>query len=146
MKLRNIKFVPIVLIYTVVAAQTASITGIVLDEENTPLPNVEITSGSSRTFSDDTGFYLLELVSDVETTVTFSHIGHQKVILENLLLNTNETFEFHPVLKMDVLQVDEVTVTSTGNREPMEILNISPEKIRKIPGANAGVENILTGY
>ena len=143
MKLRNIIFVPIVLFYTVVAAQTASITGIVLDEENTPLPNVEITSGSSRTFSDDTGFYLLELVSDVETTVTFSHIGHQKVILENLLLNTNETFEFHPVLKMDVLQVDEVTVTSTGNREPMEILNISPEKIRKIPGANAGVENIL---
>lgn len=114
-----------------------------MDEANTPLPNVEITSGSSRTFSDDTGFYLLELVSDIETSVTFSHIGHQKVILENLLLNTNETFEFHPVLKMDVLQVDEVTVTSTGNREPMEILNISPEKIRKIPGANAGVENIL---
>lgn len=143
MKLRNIIFVPIVLFWTVVAAQTASITGIVLDEENTPLPNVEITSGSSRTFSDETGFYLLELVSDLETSVTFSHIGHQKVILENLLLNTNETFEFHPVLKMDVLQVDEVTVTSTGNRKPMEILNISPEKIRKIPGANAGVENIL---
>ena len=91
MKLRNIIFVPIVIFYTVVAAQTASITGIVLDEENTPLPNVEITSGSSRTFSDDTGFYLLELVSDVETTVTFSHIGHQKVILENLFLNPNET-------------------------------------------------------
>ena len=125
------------------ASQTASITGIVLDEDNKPLPNVEITSGNSRTFSEDTGFYLMELVSDVETTVTFSHIGHQKVILENLLLNTNETFEFHPILKLDVLQVDEVTVTSNGNREPIEILNISPEKIRKIPGANAGVENIL---
>ncbi|PIB38858.1 TonB-dependent receptor plug domain-containing protein [Maribacter sp. 4G9] len=143
MKLRNIIFVTILLLCLIGTAQTASITGIVLDEENTPLPNTEISSGTTRTFSDDTGFYLLELVSDVETTITFAHIGHQKVILENLLLNTNETYEFHPVLKSDALQVDEVTVTANGNRDPNEILSISPEKIRKIPGANAGVENIL---
>ncbi len=125
------------------SAQTASITGIVLDENNTPLPNVAIGTNTSGTFSDDTGFYLLEVVSDIEVTITFSHIGHQKVILENLILNTNETFEFNPVLKLDVLQVDEVTVTSNGNRNAQNILSISPEKIRKIPGANAGVENIL---
>ncbi|ASV32498.1 TonB-dependent receptor [Maribacter cobaltidurans] len=136
-------FVPILLFCIIGAAQTASITGIVLDGENNPLPNTEISSGTTRTFSDDTGFYLMELVSDVETTIIFSHIGYQKVILENLLLNTNETLEFNPVLKSNALQVDEVTITANGNRKPMEVLSISPEKIRKIPGANAGVENIL---
>ncbi|WP_338039350.1 carboxypeptidase-like regulatory domain-containing protein [Maribacter litopenaei] len=143
MKLQKIIFAPILLFCIIGAAQTATITGIVLDEGNNPLPNTQIRSGTTTTFSDDTGFYLLELVSDVETTITFSHIGHQTVIPEKVLFNTNETFEFNLILKSNAIQMEEVTVSSDGNRKPLETLSISPEEIRKIPGANAGVENIL---
>ncbi|MFK7814541.1 MAG: carboxypeptidase-like regulatory domain-containing protein [Maribacter sp.] len=124
-------------------AQTANITGVVLNEQNIPLAQVNITSNTSGTFSDKDGFYILELVSDLETTVTFSHLGHKNVVLEKLVLNTNETFEFNPVMKTDAIQVDGVTVSPTGEKNTDGITTISKDVIRKIPGANAGVENIL---
>lgn len=124
-------------------AQTATITGVVLNEENIPVSQVNISSGTSGTFSDENGFYILELIADVETTLSFSHIGHKNIVLNKLVLNTNETFEFNPVLKTDAIQVDGVTVTPTGEKNTDGITTISKDVIRKIPGANAGVENIL---
>ncbi|TMM53924.1 TonB-dependent receptor [Maribacter algarum] len=126
-----------------VTAQTATITGIVLDEQNTPLTEVNVSIGSGGTFSDANGFYILELIADVETTITFSHLGHKNVVLEKLVLKTNEAFEFNPVMKTDAIQMDGVTVSPTGEKNTDGITTISKDVIRKIPGANAGVENIL---
>lgn len=126
-----------------VNAQTATITGVILDEQNRPLSQVNISTVSVGTFTDENGFYILELISDIEVTVTFSHLGHENVVLEKLVLNTNETFEFNPVMKTDAIQVDGVTVTPTGEKNTEGITTISKDVIRKIPGANAGVENIL---
>ncbi|MFX0558307.1 TonB-dependent receptor [Maribacter sp. CXY002] len=124
-------------------AQTATITGIVLDEENRPIPNVNITSESKGTITNNNGFYLLEITADVKTTILFSHLGHKDITIKDLLLTTNETFEFNPVFKIAVEQVDGVTVTARGEKKVEWITTISTEKILKIPGANAGVENIL---
>ena len=143
MKFSKIVFFFFIACYFNGIAQNATITGIVLDEANTALSNVNITSGTNGTSTDDSGFYVLQITADAETTIIFSHIGHKEIRLENLILTTNETYEFNPVLKTDAIQVDGVTVTPRGEKEASGILSISPEKIRKIPGANAGVENIL---
>ena len=124
-------------------AQTATITGVILDENNFPLPEVNITADSFGTFSDENGFYLLQLVAEQENKVTFSHLGHKDVVLEGLILNTNETFEFNPVMKTSITQIDGVTVSPTGEKSVEDITIISPKMIRQIPGVNAGVENIL---
>ena len=124
-------------------AQNAAITGIVIDERNQPLPNVNIVAGNFGTTTNEDGFYLLEVIADKENTLVYSHIGHKNVVLENLVLNTNETFEFNPVLKSETIQIDGVTVSANGEKTVTHILNITPENIRKIPGANAGVETIL---
>lgn len=124
-------------------AQNATITGIVLDEDNKPLADVNISAGTIGTTTNTNGFYNLQIVAEIENTIVFSHIGHEKVILENLILTTNETFEFNPILKSDAIQIDGITVSATGEKTIINILNISPENIRKIPGANAGVETIL---
>ncbi|MDF4222992.1 carboxypeptidase-like regulatory domain-containing protein [Maribacter sp. M208] len=124
-------------------AQNATISGIVLGDNNEPLPNVNISSKEFGTTTNADGFYILEITSDEENTIVFSHIAYLDVVLEKLILNTNETFIFNPVLKSDITQIDGVTVSATGKRETSNILNISPEKIRKIPGANSGVETIL---
>ncbi|SKB48588.1 TonB-dependent receptor [Maribacter arcticus] len=124
-------------------AQNATITGIVLDDNNQPLADVNITTQGLGTITSSNGFYILEITADIENTITFSHIAHKDVILKNLLLTTNETFEFNPVLKVDVIQIDEVSVSATGERTLENILNVTPETIRKIPGANSGVETIL---
>ena len=124
-------------------AQNATITGIVLNENNQPLADVNISTEGLGTTTLSNGFYILEITADKENTITFSHIAHKDVILHNLLLTTNETFEFNPILKVDVIQMDEVSVSATGERTLENILNITPETIRKIPGANSGVETVL---
>tara|TARA_R110002020_G_scaffold203146_4_gene406528 strand:- start:19769 stop:22189 length:2421 start_codon:yes stop_codon:yes gene_type:complete len=125
------------------AAQTASITGVVLDEEGLPLADVHIRSATSGTTSDLNGFYLLEIVSEKETTIVFTHLGHQNTILENLVLTTNEIYPFNPVLKTNTTQMAEVVVMGNGSKVAIGITTVPPETIRNIPGANAGVENVL---
>ncbi|PCJ98302.1 MAG: TonB-dependent receptor [Flavobacteriaceae bacterium] len=124
-------------------AQTATITGVVLDENNNPLSNVNISTITNGVSTDINGFYFLQIISDTKTFITFSHIGHKNVVLENLILNSNETFEFNPVMKTNVTQIDGVVVTPEGKKILKGITNIPPELVRHIPGANAGVENIL---
>ncbi len=124
-------------------SQNATITGVVLDEQNNILSDVNVKTASSGTFTNSDGFYFLQVIADETVQVTFSHLGYEDVVLENLILNTNEIYEFNPVLKTNVLQVDEVTVTYTGEKNVEGILSIPPQVVRKIPGANAGVENIL---
>ncbi|EAR00930.1 TonB-dependent receptor [Maribacter sp. HTCC2170] len=124
-------------------AQTATITGVVLGENNTPLTQVNITSGNNGTTTDETGFYILELIAEQENRITFSFVGHKDVVLESLILNTNETYVFNPVLNTEIIQIDGVTVSATGEKTVQGINAISTKKVRQIPGVNAGVENIL---
>lgn len=124
-------------------AQKAVITGIVLDEGQRPLVNVNISTSQQGTATDETGFYLLEITADTEVTIRFTHLGHEDVVLENLILTTNETFVFNPVMKANSLQIDEVVVTPTGEKSIEGIITLSPTTIKQIPGANAGIANVL---
>ncbi|MEN8789313.1 MAG: TonB-dependent receptor plug domain-containing protein [Flavobacteriaceae bacterium] len=126
-----------------VQGQTATITGIILDEEQKPLPDVHITSGPFGSFSDETGFYLIQVSSDKTISVRFTHVGHKSIVLENIILTTNETFSFSPVMKTKVVQVDGVVVTPTGERSIEGITTFPPKTALNIPGANPGVENVL---
>ena len=126
-----------------IKAQTATITGVVFDEQNRPLTDVNVATQINGTFTDSNGFYILQITADTETIITYSHLGHKDVVVENLILTTNETYVFNPVMKTNVIQIDEVTVTPTGAKNVEGIRTISPEMVRQIPGANAGVENIL---
>lgn len=123
--------------------QTATIAGTILDENNVPIPNVNVTAKDRGTASDTNGYYILQLTADSKNTITFSHLGHEKVILEDLILGTNETFEFNPVMLTSAIQVAGVDVSPTGEKNVEGITSIAPEVVRKIPGANAGVENVL---
>ncbi len=133
----------ILCVSTHLKSQTATITGIVLDENNLPLSEVNISSNTLGTFSDRDGFYILQVIADQEISIIFSHLGHKNVVVEKLILTTNEAFEFNPVMKTNVLQVDGVVVTSSGEKSVEGITTISPSLIRNMPGVNAGVENIL---
>ncbi|MBU2996597.1 TonB-dependent receptor [Cellulophaga baltica] len=141
--MKCIKLLLFLLLPTFIIAQNAVITGVVIDVDNNPVSNTNISSKLSGTTTDENGFYLLQITADEEVTIAFSHVGYENIILKNIILNSNETFEFNPVLKVDVTQIDGITVTATGEKATTGILNIKPEIIRKIPGANAGVENIL---
>ena len=124
-------------------AQTATVKGIVLDENNQPLNGVNITTGTDGTQTDFNGAYVLEIPANESVVITYSYLGFKDAEL-TITLAANEDYEFHPSLDTDIKQIGEVVIDAKKRKRVEGITSISPEAIRKIPGANAGVENVLT--
>ncbi|HMR15889.1 MAG TPA: carboxypeptidase-like regulatory domain-containing protein, partial [Mariniflexile sp.] len=122
--------------------QTATIKGVILDETNTPILNVNIKAGNKGTVTNANGFYLLEIPANTDVSVEFTHLSHKKVVAKFNLKN-GEDYEFNPVMSTSVEQIAAVMVTNKRQKEVAGIVSLKPETIRKIPGANAGVENLL---
>lgn len=122
-------------------AQTARIKGVILDENNKPIEDVEVSQGKNATNSDETGFYILTVPANKKITVVFSHVANKSSSVD-IELKPNEDYEFNPVLSQKVEQIGAVIIVD--NRKRVEgIINLEPATIRKTPGANAGVENLL---
>ena len=123
-------------------AQTATLRGVLLDELNNPIENATISANLNGTISNSNGFYILEIPSNKDINVEFSHINHKPVRVIFNLRNGQE-FEFNPVLKIDIEQIETVVITGTKRSAFEGVTTISPEIIRTIKGAQPGVENLL---
>ncbi|WP_411766856.1 carboxypeptidase-like regulatory domain-containing protein [Winogradskyella sp. A3E31] len=124
-------------------AQSATLRGVVLNEANQPITNVNITTNNGKgTITNENGFYELKIVSDVEVTVTFSHLSHRPLVAKFNLKN-GQPLEFNPVLKVNVEQIATVVINTNTKQSVEGLTTISPEMIRTIKGAQPGVENIL---
>lgn len=123
-------------------SQTAVIKGIVLDENYKPIPNANISFPGGGTQTNLAAFYLLEIPADREVQVTVSHIGFKNASFR-VLLKPGEILEFNPVLSAEIEQIGEVVLTLDESASFKGIISIDPETIRTLPGANAGVENLL---
>ncbi len=128
-----------------VFGQTARIKGVILDENNQPVRDVTISVSSKNVISDATGFYAVEVPADKRVTIIFSHISFKNVNLIRTF-SMNEDFEFNPILNNRAEQMAEVTIVKNRRDRIEGIANIDPATIRKIPGANAGVENVLKTF
>ena len=143
MKLKNLLFTIVLLfIGNFVFAQFARVKGIILDENNNPVENVNISYQTKSTITNSNGFYTLTVPANKKITLIFTHISLKKTTA-TLQLKTNEDFEFNVTMNDNAEQMGEVIVTAKNRKRIQGITTIEPEMIRKIPGANAGVENIL---
>ena len=123
-------------------SQNATIKGIIFDDQNTPLPGVNISYDSQGTQTDLNGVYVLEIPSDTDIQILFSYVGFKDIRL-NLNLANNEDYEFNVAMKTDV-EVIGTVIIDTRRRKKVEGLEpISPEIARRMVGANAGIENVL---
>ena len=123
-------------------AQTATIKGIILDENNNPVVNVNIKTNNDGTQTNENGFYILKIKANIDVVIEFSHLSF-KSIKSTFNLKTGEEFEFNPVMSESIEQIGAVVISGTRQKEVEGIITLKPETIRKIPGANAGVENLL---
>lgn len=123
-------------------AQTATLRGILLDELNTPIENANISANNVGTTSNSNGFYSLKIPANKEVSVVFSHVSHKSVRVIFNLKNGQE-FEFNPILKIEVEQIETVVITGTKSSDFEGVTTISPQIIRTIKGAQPGVENLL---
>ncbi|MCZ4318942.1 carboxypeptidase-like regulatory domain-containing protein [Aequorivita viscosa] len=123
-------------------AQKAVIKGIILDENNVPVYGANVTYKDTGTISDFNGFYLLEIPSNEDVLITFSHLTHKKIEI-TVNLSPAEDYQLNPVMSTSVEQISEVVITGRENRRVEGVLTISPRLAQKMVGANAGVENLL---
>ena len=125
-----------------VFSQSAEINGVILDANDYPIENVNIISNSSGTVSNSNGFYSINVNSNQDVNVEFTHINFKKISLK-FNLNDNETFEFNPVMNESIEQIAIVVLNSKSRENFSGVSNIDPEIIRKIRGAQPGIENLL---
>ncbi|MEJ2114398.1 MAG: TonB-dependent receptor, partial [Flavobacteriaceae bacterium] len=123
-------------------SQTATLRGVILDENNIPIEGVNIKTNDSGTQTNSNGFYVLKINSNQDVTVEFTHISHKKVAATFNLKN-GEELEFNPVMNISVEQIATVVISGNKRKDVEGIVILEPATIRKIPGANAGVENLL---
>lgn len=131
--------------FAAVFGQNARIKGVILDGNKQPVRDVTVSASNKSVISDETGFYALEVPANQKVTVVFSHISFKKITLLQTFLG-NEDFEFNPVMNNVAEQMQEVTIIKNKRDRIDGIVNIDPSTIRRIPGANAGVENVLKTF
>ena len=129
-------------IITISYSQIATIKGVILDENNRPVEKVNINAGTSGTVTNSNGFYIFKIKANQDVIIEFTHLSHKKIV-STFHLKSGEEYEFNPVMSTSIEQIATVIVTNNRRKEVEGIVTLKPETIRKIPGANAGVENLL---
>lgn len=126
---------------TVTFAQTGKITGVVLDENNKPIEGVNVSTLSTSVTTDAYGFYVIEVPAQQKVTVNFKHVAF-KMVTQNFEVQPKEVLEFNPVMDSEYEQLGQVVISGVRPRAT-GVITVTPEVVRKIPGLNGGVENIL---
>jgi hypothetical protein len=132
----------LILITTSLLAQKATVRGVLLDEFNEPIAGANVIFKSEGVLTDLNGYYFIEIPANENVVITYSFIGFKNTQL-TISLKPNADFEFNPIMDVSVEQIGTVELSAKRNKRVTGIATISPEAIRKIPGANAGVENLL---
>ncbi|MCG9791130.1 TonB-dependent receptor [Flavobacterium algicola] len=122
-------------------AQSAIVQGFILDKENRPVSNVNISYLNYNANSKSDGFYSIKIPSNQKVTLSFTHISFKKTVV-TLSLKASEVYNFNVVISDQQEQMGEIVVTN-NRRQVQGVVTIEPELIRKMAGANAGIENIL---
>ena len=123
-------------------AQNATINGVILDQYNQPIDAVNIKGENFGTQTNSNGFFSLKIPANTDVTIIFSHVSH-KNIEATFNLKKGEILEFNPVMKVDAVQISTVVINSKKRKDVEGIVTIEPKVLLKIPGAQAGVENLL---
>ncbi len=128
-----------------VIAQTATVKGVVTDEQNNPLENVVVGylggPGSASAYTDATGHYSIVVPAGKEIKVAARLIGYYEY-RKAITLNAGQTWELNIQLEWKVGDtIKGTTVTAQRIFEPG--IPIPPEKFEYRPGPSQDITSIL---
>lgn len=132
---------------TTFAQNKALIVGVLLDENSHPAEGVTVffddNGDKGQTVSDKTGAYKLEIPADREVIIYYTHVSYVAASVP-ITLPPGTKGEINAVLMANSKQLPVVNISGETNRQRVQaLIRISPEAIKNIPGANAGVENVV---
>lgn len=129
------------LISFVSLAQTAKVTGLVLDENNKPVEGANVSYQVTSTTTDKFGFYVITIPANQKITLLYSYVS-LKEASKSFLLKTGQVFEYNPILSVNNSQLDEVIITNNSGRA-QGLISIEPEVIRRNPSLSGGIESVI---
>lgn len=124
--------------------QKAIIKGTVKSEIGEPIENVSITYEGKGTTTDSIGNYTIKITPKQKIKVTFSHISYT-AISKTFDVPNGKTVRFSPRMKLKTEEIKEVVVKNRKD-DASGVVKINVNEVKEIPGANAGVENIIMTF
>lgn len=124
-----------------VLSQTAVVEGTIKNAKGEPIEEVSVIYETTGTVSDKNGFYSLKIKADEEVLLQFNHISYHP-FSKKIVVPKGRTFRYSPSLQLKTEAIKEVKI-SNNKRASLGMTALTVEKVKKIPGANAGIENIL---
>ena len=94
---------------------TAKVAGVVLDENNQPVENVNVSYQTKTSSTDKNGFYQIVVPANQKVVLVFTHTS-LKSITVSLQLKPNEEFEYHVMMNDKAEQLSDVIITSNRRR------------------------------
>lgn len=145
--IKQLLLLSVLLINAAAFAQNPLLYGVIIDENKKPVEGVSIyyEDGGKRyeVITDPSGFYSIEIPANKEVVVWFSHISFKMSSL-TLTLEPNGEFQFNSILHTGATEIDAVVLqVQSGRRRVEGMTYVEPELIKKMVGANPGVEAIL---
>ncbi len=142
-------------IVNIVAAQTGSISGLLMDKEaNGPLPfaNVIIKETAKGSQTDFDGLYTIDNIDPGTYTIEFSFIGYETKEIENIIVNADQTTTLNTSLGSSAAQLDDVIIRTTIKKESETAILLEQknavsiqQKIGAQELSKIGVSDVATG-
>ena len=126
------------------AQKSAILKGIVTDKFSNPIKNVSINYNNTGTSTDENGAYQIRIPVKKKVTLVFSHISYRDLFKE-IDANAVNTYRFSAILILKTEQLSEVVIKN-NQKAAQGITSFDIRKVKRIPGANAGVENLLMTF
>ncbi|MHA3786703.1 TonB-dependent receptor [Flavobacterium hauense] len=132
---------------TAFAQDKALIFGVLLDESGQPVEGVTVSyddnGATGETASAKTGFYKLEIPAGKEIIIYYTHVSFTPASVP-ITLPAGKKGEINAVLEATSKMLPQVKINAETSRQSIQgLTKISRDVIQNIPGANAGVENIV---
>lgn len=139
---KNIYFLLLFFTTSSLIAQTANIRGIVKNSQREPINGVNITYGNSKgTITNEKGEYSLVIPAKKEIVLIYSHVEYNK-LYKRVKVPKKRTFRYSPTMSYKTEEINEVTIQDKS-KIVQGIISIKKSTLKRLPGANSGVENLL---
>ncbi len=129
-----------------------AVKGLLLDAETkTPLigATVLLAPAERGTTTDLDGRFVFEAVPVGSYTVRFSYIGYEPLVKTDVIVRSQRSTVVEAELQPAVIETGAVTVTAgyftENDRQPVSVIGLGYEEIRRAPGAGGDVSRILSG-
>jgi len=122
----------------------STIKGVVKNTLNTPITGVSVSYLNKGTVTDSNGFYELKIPVRKTITIVFSHVSYKK-ISKKITRRSKQTVHYSPILTPLTQNLKEIAIKDT-KKAAQGITKIAVKNVKRLPGANAGVENLLMTF